>query len=87
MRHADGWVALAKFGARWEADILLGALRAARIPAIVAGGRAGAFGRGFVPEPARGVVVRVPREFEERARELHQALGGFPGDDDPPPGN
>jgi hypothetical protein len=81
----NGWVVLARFSARWEADILVEALRAAKIPTIVAGDLIGAFGPGFVGAPIRGVEVKVPREFLSRARELRDAFGGLPGDDEPAP--
>jgi hypothetical protein len=79
----DGWIVLARFGTRWEADILVEALRAAKIPALVGGDLIGAFGPGFVGAPIRGVEVRVPREFSSRARELRDAFGGPPGEEEP----
>ena len=83
MSAPDGWVVLARFAARWEADILVEALRAAKIPTIVGGDLIGAFGPGFVGAPIRGVEVKVPREFLSRARELRDAFGGLPVEDEP----
>ncbi len=85
MSAPDGWIVLARYAARWEADILVEALRAAKIPTIVGGDLIGAFGPGFVGAPVRGVEVRVPREFAARARELRDAFGGTPGEDEPAP--
>lgn len=85
MSVADGWIVLARYGVRWEADLLVEALRAAKIPVIVGGDLIGAFGPGFVGAPIRGVEVLVPREFASRARELRDAFGGPSAEDGPSP--
>jgi hypothetical protein len=86
----SGWAVLTRFDARSDAAVLVKALRAARIPAIVAGARTRGFGPGRAADPPREVEVRVPREFLKRARDVRDALGGLPSggpppDDDPQP--
>lgn len=70
MSDAPGWLVLARFGARWEADLLVEALRAAKIPVLVEGGDTSIFGPAFGGGFASAVVVRVPREFQDYAVEI-----------------
>jgi hypothetical protein len=66
----SGWFVLARFGARWEADLLVEALRAAKIPVLVEGEDTAIFGPGFSGSFASGIVVRVPIEFEDYATDI-----------------
>lgn len=70
MSRDDRWIVLATFGARWEADLIVQALRAAKIPVLVDGPDAGLFGPGFSGGFSPGVSVKVPVEFSELAREI-----------------
>ena len=70
MSEKSGWFVLARFGARWEADLLVEALRAAKIPVLVEGGDTALFGPGFGGGLAPAVVVRVPYEFEDYAADI-----------------
>jgi len=70
----SGWFILAQFGARWEADLLVEALRAAKIPVLVEGGDTALFGPGFGGGLAPAVVVRVPNEFEDYAEDIRSVF-------------
>jgi len=70
----SGWFMLAQFGARWEADLLVEALRAAKIPVLVEGGDTTLFGPGFGGGFAPDVLVRVPNEFEDYARDIRSVF-------------
>jgi hypothetical protein len=70
MSQSDRWIVLATFGARWEADLIVQALRAAKIPVLVDGPDAGLFGPGFSGGFSPGVSLKVPIEFGEHAREI-----------------
>ena len=74
MRVESGWFILAQFGARWEADLLVEALRAAKIPVLVEGGDTALFGPGFGGGLAPAVVVRVPSEFEDYAEDIRSVF-------------
>ncbi len=74
MREKSGWFILAQFGARWEADLLVEALRAAKIPVLVEGGDTALFGPGFGGGLAPAVVVRVPNEFEDYAEDIRSVF-------------
>lgn len=74
MSEKSGWFILAQFGARWEADLLVEALRAAKIPVLVEGGDTALFGPGFGGGLAPAVVVRVPNEFEDYAEDIRSVF-------------
>ena len=74
MSEKSGWFILAQFGARWEADLLVEALRAAKIPGLVEGGDTALFGPGFGGGLAPAVVVRVPNEFEDYAEDIRSVF-------------
>jgi len=74
VREKSGWFILAQFGARWEADLLVEALRAAKIPVLVEGGDTALFGPGFGGGLAPAVVVRVPNEFEDYAEDIRSVF-------------
>ncbi|MCL7963740.1 MAG: hypothetical protein M8860_12925 [marine benthic group bacterium] len=78
MTDRSGWIVLAEFGARWEAELLVGALRAAKIPVLIDGPDTALFGPGFSGGFAPGVVVRVPREFSEHAEEIRSVFDSGP---------
>jgi hypothetical protein len=68
-RHA--WVAIANFGAGWEADLAVARLDAEDIPARARGNDlVGIFGPGFQGATARGFLVEVPVPFIARAQSL-----------------
>jgi len=69
-----GWLVLARFGARWEADLLVEALRAAKIPVLVEGGDTAIFGPGFGGGLAPAVVVRIPDEFADYAEDIRSVF-------------
>ena len=74
MSRQSGWVILARFGARWEADLLVEALRAAKIPVLVDGGVVGVE-LGLVHH---AVVVRVPIEFAGYADDIRSVFDTGP---------
>ncbi|MEJ2483549.1 MAG: hypothetical protein P8049_10680 [Gemmatimonadota bacterium] len=78
MNQDSGWIDLARFGARWEAELLVGALKAAKIPVLIDGPDTALFGPGFSGGFAPGVVVRVPREFAEHAEEIRSVFDSGP---------
>lgn len=78
MSRQSGWVILARFGARWEADLLVEALRAAKIPVLVDGGDTSLFGPGFGGGLASAVVVRVPIEFAGYADDIRSVFDTGP---------
>ena len=84
MGDRNGWIVLATFGARWEADLLVEALRAARIPVLAEGPDTALFGPGFSGGFSPGVEVRVPAEFAERAEDIRSVFAGDPIADGPP---
>ena len=69
---------LAQFGARWEADLLVEALRAAKIPVLVDGGDPTVFGPGFGGGFSPTVVVRVPIEFADYAEDIRSVFDTGP---------
>ena len=74
---------LAQFGARWEADLLVEALRAAKIPVLVDGGDPAVFGAGFGGGFSPTVAVRVPLEFADYAADIRSVFDtGPPGTSD-----
>lgn len=71
------WVAIASFGAGYEADIAIARLDAAGITAVRRGNDlVGLFGPGFEGRSARGVEVLVPSDAAAQARELLDAGSG-----------
>jgi hypothetical protein len=77
----SGWFVLAQFGARWEADLVVEALRAAKIPVLVDGGDPTVFGPGFGGGFSPTVVVRVPIEFADYAEDIRSVFDtGPPGE-------
>ncbi|MDT8435689.1 MAG: hypothetical protein RRA92_02930 [Gemmatimonadota bacterium] len=88
MSEPAGWEVLARFAARWEAEVLLEALRAADIPAVLSGPETGIFGPGFAGGTSRGVEVRVPFLFRDEAIRIRRTFAPDapgPEPDDPPP--
>ncbi len=89
MSGSAGWVVLATFAARWESDLLVETLRAARIPVLVDGPDPGLFGPGFSGGFSPGVRVKVPVEFLERAKEIRSVFESGPyiplDEEDPEP--
>jgi hypothetical protein len=79
----SGWFVLAQFGARWEADLLVEALRAAKIPVLVEGGDPAIFGPGAGGGFSPTVAVRVPIEFADYAEDIRSVFDtGPPGASD-----
>lgn len=78
MSKDSGWIVLAQFGARWEAELLVGALRAAKIPVLIDGPDTALFGPGFSGGFAPGVVVRVPRELADQAEDIRSVFDAGP---------
>lgn len=70
MEPDDRWVAVAEFGAAYQADLVEGILRDAGIPVLVKGPEIGIFGPGFAGATSRGVTIFVPASFHEEALEL-----------------
>lgn len=65
------WVAIASFGAGYEADIAIARLDAAGITAVRRGNDlVGLFGPSFEGRSARGVEVLVPSDAVAQAREV-----------------
>lgn len=66
-----GWVAVATYGAGYEADIAIARLDAAGITAIRRGNDlVGLFGPSFEGRSARGIEVLVPSDEVDAAREV-----------------
>ena len=83
MSEKSGWFVLAQFGARWEADLVVEALRAAKIPVLVDGGDPTVFGPGFGGGFSPTVAVRVPIEFADYAEDIRSVFDtGPPGASD-----
>ena len=83
MSNQSGWFVLAQFGARWEADLVVEALRAAKIPVLVDGGDPTVFGPGFGGGFSPTVAVRVPIEFADYAADIRSVFDtGPPGASD-----
>ena len=78
MTDRSGWIVLAQFAARWEAELLVGALKAAKIPVLIDGPDTALFGPGFSGGFAPGVVVRVPRDFAEQAEDIRSVFDAGP---------
>ena len=71
------WVAVATFGAGYEADIAIARLDAAGILAMRRGNdTVGLFGPGFEGRTARGVDVLVPADAVDEAREVLESTDG-----------
>ncbi len=88
MDEKSGWFVLAQFGARWEADLVVEALRAAKIPVLVDGGDPTVFGPGFGGGFSPTVVVQVPIEFADYAKDIWSVFdSGPPGAPDTLPDN
>ena len=85
MSDSPGWLVLAQFGARWEADLLVEALRAAKIPVLVEGGDTAIFGPGFGGGFSSNVVVKVPTEFQDYAVEIGSVFDSSLGVEPPGP--
>jgi hypothetical protein len=65
------WIAVASFGAGYEADIAVARLEAAGITAVRRGNDlVGLFGPSFEGRSARGVDVLVPSDAVAQAREI-----------------
>lgn len=65
------WVTVATFSAVYEADLAVGILKGAGIPARVRAESTGIFGPGYVGTVTGGAAVVVP---EDRAREAREIL-------------
>ena len=66
-----GWVAVASFGAGYEADMAIARLGAAGITAVRRGNDiVGLFGPSFEGRSARGVDVLVPSDVVAEARDV-----------------
>lgn len=71
MHDERGWVAVASYGAVWEAEFAAETLREAGIPAHVEGGQhVGIFGMGYQGPSLRGVRILVPWHREADAHAL-----------------
>ena len=71
------WVAIASFGAGYEADIAIARLDAAGIDAIRRGNDVvGLFGPSFEGRSARGIDVLVPSDVVAVAQEVLAPLDG-----------
>ena len=67
----SSWVPVATFAARFEADLAVAQLEAAGLLAVARGNDiTGIFGPGFAGATARGVVVLVPSDAVDEAREI-----------------
>jgi hypothetical protein len=65
------WVPVASYAARFEADLAVARLEAEGILAVTRGNDiTGIFGPGFGGATARGVVVLVPSDAVDAAREI-----------------
>mgnify|MGYP001226052844 CR=1 FL=1 len=69
----SSWERLAEFGALYEADLIVQRLEAEGIPVFVRGPEVGIFGPGFSGASPLGVMVFVPKDRLERARDLLNA--------------
>lgn len=67
---ASKWVAIAEYGAAYQADIAEGLLREAGIPVLIQGPEIGIFGPGFAGPTSRGVTLLVPADALDAALEL-----------------
>ncbi|MGQ0816066.1 MAG: hypothetical protein ACT4O1_16675 [Gemmatimonadota bacterium] len=63
------WTVIASYASTTEADIYLGILHDANIPAVVRAD-VGIFGAGFSGATARGASIAVPEQYVEHAHEL-----------------
>jgi hypothetical protein len=64
-----GWSILATYASGFEADLAMGQLEAAQIPAVRdSNDTVGIFGPGFQGATAQGFTVRVPAAALEEAR-------------------
>jgi hypothetical protein len=69
VNHSE-WRVLGSYASGFEADLVLAQLEAAEIPAIRDNNdTVGLFGPGFQGPSARGIIVRVPADYFEVARE------------------
>jgi hypothetical protein len=91
MNHSE-WRVLASYASGFEADLVLAQLESADIPAIRDNNdTVGLFGPGFQGPSARGIIVRVPADYLESAREIiglpahHLALVESAVDEEPAP--
>lgn len=65
------WVPVATYAARFEADLAVVRLESAGLLAVARGNDiTGIFGPGFAGATARGVVVLVPSDAVDAAREI-----------------
>ena len=65
------WVPVASYAARFEADLAVARLEAEGILAVARGNDiTGIFGPGFGGSTARGVLVLVPSDAVDAAREI-----------------
>lgn len=71
------WVAIATYGAGYEADIAIARLDAAGIDAVRRGNdTVGVFGPGFEGRTARGIDVFVPSDVVAEAQEVLASMDG-----------
>lgn len=70
MSDESDWTRLAEYGARPEADLVMGRLEQAGIPALVKGPETGIFGPGLAGTTPLGVTVFVPADRLQEARDL-----------------
>ena len=76
-----GWVAIATYGAGYEADIAIARLDAAGITAVRQGNdTVGILGPGFEGRSARGVNVLVPSDIVAEAQEVLSSVGELPNE-------
>jgi len=75
----SGWSILATYASGFEADIAMGQLEAAEIPAVRdSNDTVGIFGPGFQGATSRGITVRVPAAALKDAREAVNLADGPP---------
>lgn len=71
------WRVLATYASGFEADIAIGQLEAAEIPALRdSNDTVGIFGPGFQGATSRGITVRVPAAALEDARQVVNLADG-----------
>ena len=70
MSGSNSWVTARTYGAVFMAEMAVGILEDAGIPAMTRGEYAGIFGPGWVGPVPKGIDVLVPAHRLEEAREL-----------------
>ncbi|HEX7051967.1 MAG TPA: DUF2007 domain-containing protein [Longimicrobiales bacterium] len=70
MTREPAWVTVATYAAVYQAEMAVGILEDAGIPAVTRGEQTGIFGPGWAGTVAKGVDVLVPDDCAEAARLL-----------------